>query len=158
MKTNKTKQLNITQTITMKEINKNTLTVLNSSAAQMESNNNKFIWFSLKPLLTEFNTYTTLKLRFRQTNANQSNAKVYLSTDNYLLQSEVYNTTILIEDNVTYREVDLTELFNNFYNETLYFAIVCKDGESCSIYTSSSSTTANKPKLIGTYVDRKSVV
>ena len=87
-----------------------------------------------------------MKLRFRQTSENIGRVLVKRATNNYLVTGEEYETTVVLENGITYREVDLTEVIIN-EEGTLYFVLESPGGQELSIY-SNNATTDYKPKII----------
>ena len=86
----------------MKEISKTTSTVLNATNAIMSTNSDKRIWFSIINGQTDFNSYVSYKLRFRQAGSSSAFVKVVKSNSNYLVSEIAYPIVVVEENGIIY--------------------------------------------------------
>ena len=152
MKSKKLKEVNSIASITMKEISKTTNEVSNTTNTLMTTNSSKRIWFSLINAQTDFNSYISYKLRFRQVGNSKVAIKVVKSSSNYLVSEITYPTVVVEENGITYREVDLTEAINVDGGGTTYYMLECDTSSGVQLYTN-NATDEYKPKLEEKYLE-----
>ena len=137
----------------MKQINKNTLQVVNSSGTTMQCNSNQFIFFSLTTLIEGFSSYPEVKLRFKSTTSDDGTIGLYKADANYLVSLTSYSIKMLTIDGSTWFEADITDAFVNDNKEAVYFAICLESGVSATVYNESSGT-SNAPQLIVNKIEK----
>ena len=135
-----------TPSLSMKTVNKSTLQVTNSTAAQMTCSSTQFITLSLTPSLANFTSYSSVKLKFAQNGGNNGHFRLYECNSSYIISSKSYPTYTYTENGINYREVDITSAYINSKNEKIYFALCAESSTSLTVYTNNASTTY-LPKL-----------
>ncbi len=135
-----------TPSLSMKTVNKSTLQVTNSTAAQMTCSSTQFITLSLTPSLANFTSYSSVKLKFAQIGVNNGHFRLYECNSSYIISSKSYPTCTYTENGINYREVDITSAYINSKNEKIYFALCAESSTSLTVYTNNASTTY-LPKL-----------
>ena len=151
MKTNKLITINSEANITMKTIDRTSSQILDSTSSVMTSNNQKFIWFSLNYNHIDFASYSSLKLRFRQSNQTSSDIILYKSNDRYMITAISFKTTKVLDNGIAYLEIDILKQIIDNIGQTLYFAFYIEGSSQTelSLYTDNSAYT---PKIVGTYI------
>ena len=131
-------------TLGMVEVDTRTFNVTKSSGTTMTADDHHMIHFSIETMLESMENVQRVILRFRQGNVNNDNVYLRLSTDKFFNSNEISYMDLVEEDNITYREVDLTDYFT-CESKLRYFSILCSS--SLILYTSAAST-GYCPKLI----------
>ena len=152
MKSKKLKEVNSTASIVMQEISKATGTVLNTTNTSMTTSSSKRIGFSISKILTDFNSYISYKLRFRQVNSNNEVVTVKKANSSYIVSEVSYPTIVVLENGITYREVDLTNAINESGGGTTYYVLECESTDGLQLYTN-NATAEYKPKLEEKYIE-----
>ena len=134
----------------IKKVDRNTLTAY-SSGNPATANSTYMIHFSVTLIRKNYASYGRVRLRFRQSNTSTASALLYKSSSKYVNTAVCYDLTRVVEDGVTYREVDITQ---EYLSEATvnYYSIVC-DG-TLSLYLSSLEE-GYSPQLIVEYIDDK---
>ena len=110
-------------TLGMVEVDTRTFNVTKSSGTTMTADDHHMIHFSIETMLESMENVQRVILRFRQGNVNNDNVYLRLSTDKFFNSNEISYMDLVEEDNITYREVDLTDYFT-CESKLRYFSIL----------------------------------
>ena len=122
--------------LSMKTVNKNTATVVNSSPTLATATSANMIHFQVTLSGSPFDGIHKLRLRFRQNGSTTDAANIIESTAGYINGTWYKPLDVVVENGVTYREVDITDAFCEG-EQTKYFSIVTSS--TISLYTSTSN-------------------
>lgn len=80
-------------TLNVKTINKNTMQVISSTPTTASVTSSQYIFFSISTsiaLLQSFETYKSIKIRFRQLSSNNEGLVLSKANSNYMITSDTY--------------------------------------------------------------------